>query len=90
MFLAKTFFSLSFSIKIVQGAHLALAFRTAEMKLIPDTIDYSESTRDTTIRFILDLFSINVAQGAHLVLASKTAQMTPIPDTIGYSTCKST
>ena len=55
------------------------------MAPIPDTIDYSENTHNTTVRFILDLFTIKVAQGAHLALASKTPQMTLIPDNIGYS-----
>ena len=85
MFLAKTYFSLSFSIKIVQRAHSPLTFKTTEMAPIPDTIDYSESTHNTTIRFILDLFSIKVVQGAHLALAFKTGETTLIPDTIGYS-----
>ena len=55
------------------------------MAPIPDTIDYSESTHNTAIRFILDLLSIKVAQGALLAQAFKTAKVTLIPDTIGYS-----
>ena len=33
-----------FSIKVAQGAHLTLAFKTAKMAPIPGTIGYSKST----------------------------------------------